>query len=422
MWLHVIGRLKPGVTMAQAKASVNLAHKQVVAEEFSAMPPGDGIFKQSIDLHPAASGVSSLRGDFAEPLYVLMGIVALVLLIACANVANLLAARAAARAKEIGVRLALGANRARITRQLLIESLLLAFAGGALGVLFAFEGVRLLITMAQSGSAPLDLDVSPDLRVLAFTTVVALSTGIIFGLAPAWRASRIDVNSSLKETSRGATRGASRIQFGRVLVTAQIALFAHAVDRRRMVCPDSSQPPERRPRLLEGPYSDGSDRCQRCWLCRPAPRRAVSRALRPPFHDSGRPRRNLFGERSVQRFRIGGSNRSRRLRPKKEGDGDARFDYVGPNFFSTLGIPLLLGREINERDGEGSPRICVVNESFAKFYFGDASPIGKHVKDLFPDTQVSLEIVGVVRDSRDHNLRGVIPRRFSYRCSALWPR
>jgi predicted permease len=341
-----------------------------------------------------------------------MGIVALVLLIACDNVANLLAARAAARAKEIGVRLALGANRVRITRQLLVESLLLAFAGGALGVIFAFEGIRLLITMAQSGSTPLDLDVSPDLRVLAFTTVVALSTGIIFGLAPAWRASRIDVNSSLKETSRGATRGASRIQFGRLLVTAQIALslalligagwfvqtlrnlqsvdLGYSTDHMVMARIDASAAGYAGPRLA-ALYRDLSGR-----LSTTAGVRAVT------YSENG-----LFsGSESADQIEVEG------FRPKKEGDGDARFDYVGPNFFSTLGIPLLMGREINERDGEGSPRICVVNESFAKFYFGDSSPIGKHVKDLFPDTQVSLEIVGVVRDSRDHNLRGIIPRRF----------
>jgi predicted permease len=412
MWLHVIGRLKPGVTMGQAKASVNLAHKQVVAEEFAALSPTDKVFKQSIELHAAAAGVSSVRGEFADPLFMLMGIVALVLLIACANVANLLSARAAARAKEIGVRLALGANRTRIIRQLLVESLLLAIAGGLLGVIFAYQGVQLLIVMAQSGQSRLDLDVTPDLRVLAFTAVVALSTGVLFGLAPSLRAARTDVNSSLKESSRGAGLSTSRIRFGRVLVTAQIALslalligagwFVQTLRNLQNI--DLGYAKDHLVIARVDAQAAGYNAQRRAALYRDiASRLSTAPGIRSVAYSEN----GLFsGTESGDQIEVEGYT------AKKEGDDGARFDGVGPNFFSTLGVPILLGREINERDGEGSPRVCVVNEAFARFYFGNASPIGKHVKDLFPATQVTMEIVGVVRDSRDHNIRGAIPRRF----------
>ncbi|MGO9008704.1 MAG: ABC transporter permease [Bryobacteraceae bacterium] len=166
MWLQVIGRLKPGVTRQQAQANVDVVFKQLVAEEFSQLSRSDpNILKQNLKLHDAGNGVSSLRGDFADPLYVLMAVVALVLLIACANVANLLLARATARQKEIGARLALGAGRARILRQFLVESLVLAMAGGLAGAALAAAGVKLLVRMVSSGSDPMVLDVHPDLKV-----------------------------------------------------------------------------------------------------------------------------------------------------------------------------------------------------------------------------------------------------------------
>ena len=420
MWLHVIGRLKPGVSLRQAQANVDVVFKQIVAEEFSKLSQSQpDILKQNLKLHEAGNGVSSLRGDFADPLYVLMAVVALVLVIACANVANLLLARATSRQKEMGVRLALGASRARIVRQFLTESLMLAVAGGALGSLLAFLGVRLLIRMVKSAPDAMMLEVRPDPRVLFFTIGVSIFTGLVFGLAPAWRSAGVNVSSTLKEAGRGLTGSSARIGIGKILVMGQIAIsmmlligagwflrtlrnlqnvdLGYSRDRIVLVSVD----------FLSAGYSGGRlpivynelrDR-----LARIPGVRAVT------YSQNG-----LFsGSESGDRITVEG------YKPQKRGDASARFDEVGPSYFSIVGIPILLGRDIGQQDAASGPSVCVVNEAFAKFYFGTANPIGKHVTDEFPDTRKTFVIVGVSRDARDHNLRRDVFRRFYI--SALQP-
>ena len=394
MWLQVIGRLKPGVSLSQAKANANVVFKQIVQEEFASLPQNDrkDILEQSLEAKPAGNGLSSMRGSFAEPLYVLMAIVGMVLLIACANVANLLLARATARQKEIGIRLALGAERGRVVRQFLTESVLLSVAGGACGVIFALWGVRLLLRMVQQGPDPIALDVSPDMRVLLFTVGVSVLTGVVFGLAPAWRSVRVNVSNTLKEAGRGMTGSSARIGLGKALVIVQIALsvllligagwfvrtlrnlehvdLGYQRDQLLVVDVDPLSAGYRGPRLANL-YRDLYARFRRL----------------PGVRAVAYSQNGLFsGSESGDRIDVEG------FKPQKKGDGSSRFDQVSPNYFSAIGIPVLLGREIDERDNETAPRVCVINETFAKFFFGKTNPIGKHIVDLFPDTHVTLKL------------------------------
>ncbi|MFN7996324.1 MAG: ABC transporter permease [Bryobacteraceae bacterium] len=413
MWLHVIGRLKPGVTRQKAQANVDVVFKQIVAEEFSKISQSQPeILKQSIVLRDAGTGLSGLRGDFAEPLYVLMGVVGLVLVIACANVANLLLARATARQKEMGVRLALGAGRARIVRQFLTESLMLSTAGGALGVLVAMLGVQLLIRMVSSGPGGMRLDVRPDPRVLAFTIGVSLLTGLIFGLAPAWRSAKVNVSGTLKEAGRGLTGSSSRIGLGKVLVAGQIALSVMLLigagwfvrTLRNLENVDLGYAREKlvlaRMDFLAAGYSG-----ERLPIVYEEIRERLARI--PGVRTVSYSTNGLFsGSESGDRISVEG------YKPQKRGDASARFDQVGPGYFAAVGIPILLGRDVGPQDVDSAEAVCVVNEAFAKFYFGDRNPIGKHVTDEFPDTRKTFSIVGVARDARDHSLRREIFRRF----------
>jgi predicted permease len=420
MWLHVIGRLKPGVSRKRAQANVDVVFKQIVAEEFSKLGQSQpDILKQYLKLHDAGNGVSSLRGDFADPLYVLMAVVALVLVIACANVANLLLARATARQKEMGVRLALGAGRARIIRQFLTESLMLSVAGGLAGSLVAMLGVRLLIRMVKGGPEAMMLDVRPDPRVLFFTIGVSLLTGLIFGLAPAWRSAGINVSGTLKEAGRGLTAGTAKIGVGKILVAGQIALSVMLLigagwfirtlrnlenvnlgyAREKLVVAGLD--------LLSAGYTG-----ERLPIAYQELRERLAHI--PGVRAVTYSQNGLFsGSESADRVSVEG------YKPQKSGDDHARFDQAGPNYFSVVGIPIMLGRDIEARDGESAESVCVVNEAFAKFYFGDRNPIGKHVTDEFPDNRKTFTIVGVARDARDHSLRRDIFRRFYL--SALQP-
>lgn len=226
--LHMLARLKPGISVAQASSQVNVIFQQSLHQLAGSNPSQkdlDDIRHALIELTPGGRGVSQIRQQFSSSLQILMAAVGVVLLIACANIANLLLARAASRRREIAVRLSIGASRTRLIRQMLTESVLMAVAGGAAGVLFAWWASSFLVWMVSTGEETLPLQVSPDSRVLVFTSLLSLATGILFGLAPAFRATRINLSSSLKE-GRGSVSARSSQFLAKTLIVSQVALSA----------------------------------------------------------------------------------------------------------------------------------------------------------------------------------------------------
>jgi putative ABC transport system permease protein len=335
-------------------------------------------------------------------LQALMGIVAVVLLIACANVANLLLARATGRRKEFGVRLALGASRWRLLRQNFTESLLLAILGASLGLLMASWGIDFLIGFFGGGRNPLFLDAPLDGRVLLFTAGAALLTCLLFGIAPALQSARVNVGTTLKDG--GDPHASSRSRFGKSLVVAQVALsllllagaglFLRTLRnlenldpgfRREGVLTMRINPPDgvyRGPRLANL-WKEILERVERL----PGVRSASLAAFNP-----------LEGRDRVIRIHIPG------FTPGVERDLDIRLNQVSPGFFSTLGIAVTRGQAFTGSDGENAPRVALLNEAAARFYFGDRSPLGARISVNDRDA-APYEIIGVVKDSRYRNLR-----------------
>jgi predicted permease len=424
----VLARLRDDVTEAQAQPGLALAVQQVALAELGPEATAerrDAIQQQQLNLLPANQGFNVLRRQFSTPLRLLMVVVGLVLLIACANVANLLLARAAARQREIALRSALGASRWRIVRQLLTESLLLALLGGVLGLLLALWSSSLLLKIFASGQNPvtagarLAINAPLDWRILGFTAVVSLLAAVVFGLAPAVRATHLDLTTSLKTTRTSSDRW---FGWGRTLVVTQVALSLtlligaglfirtlaslHRVDTgfdREHVLVFNVDPQfihyERK--QIAGLYQQMLERL-----------------------------RNVPGVESVTLTRQGllsgggtqGSIRVPGFEPPPQEDsmrrvnGEIEFDMpylaqVGPDFCRTLGMTILRGRDITTQDNETAPKVALVNEAFARYYFNGQDALGKRF-DRGADDGGEVEIVGVVKDAKATNLREQTPRTF----------
>jgi predicted permease len=410
-WLHLIARLKPGTSASQAAANVNLVVDQLVSGPLKAKLTKDDLDNLKRDKVPVSAGgggFSDLRGDFKEPLMLLMVIVALVLIIACVNVANLLLARASSRQKEFAVRVAIGAAPGRIVRQLLTESIFLAFAGGVLGLLIAQWGTRALLKL--SGNK--DLEASPDLRVFLFTAAVCLVTGILFGLIPALRSRRVAVAPTLKSGSQNGNSAHAGWNWGKLLVTGQVALsllvlFVAGLLVRSLQNIRNIDLGYNREHLLlvsTDPMAAGYNKSR---TTNYANELAAQLANLPGVRAVTSSKNGLFsGSESGNSIKVEGYD------SKNDPDLQAAFDQVAPNYFSAVGIPLLLGREIGLQDTETSPRVAVINESMARFYFGQANPIGRKFTIDDTSSKGPVEIVGVARDARDHQLKGKVQRRF----------
>ena len=412
-WLLFLGRLKNGASLAAARsqvtslavtAAIEFAGSQFTADDISIWR------RRTVEVAPCPRGFSSLRKQFSQPLITLMIVVGLVLLIACANVANLLLARAAGRQKEISIRLAIGSGRARLVRQLLTESMILAALGGTLGLLFAGWGSTVLLRLASSGQTPIPLDVHPNLPMLGFTAAITLFTGILFGLAPALRSTRVDLASTLKENTRSLS--SSGWQLGKFLVVAQVALslvllIGAGLFIRTLINLETLDVGYSRTGLAIMRVDAGASGYTKAQIL-PVTRRLEERLRSLP---------GIVGVSISQNGIFNGTDamtdglRIEGFTPTHHDDTASHFDVVGPHYFQVVGVPVLAGREFDERDGPGSQPSVIINQTLARFYFGNADPLGKWIQE---DDRRFI-IVGVVRDMRENGLKGEVERRL------YWP-
>ena len=404
-WLMLMGRLKPGVSMDQAQASVNHALRQHLTELAGSQLTEErqkGIQNTYVTLADGRGGISGLRVIYSKPLHMLMAIVGMVLLIACANVGSLLLSRAASRKAEISLRMALGATRWRIIRQLLTESMLLAVVGGVCGVLLAQWGVYLLVSLVARTSP---LDTRPDAGVLAFTAGVSIVAGLLFGLIPALQASRANLSSAMKEKTR--TRGGfMRFNLSSLMVVMQVGLSmvlltgAGLFARSLIKLQNEDVGFDRSNVLLLGidPRLAGYKPTQLATLYQQVIERLSS--LPQVRNVSMATYAPMSGTNRTSSIEITGYT-------KQPGEDLIVQDILtGPKYAETLGMPLLRGREIEVRDTAAAPRIAVVNSAFAERYFKDQNPIGRTFTfDDDTDGGAMIEIVGVVGDIKSDDAR-----------------
>lgn len=414
-WLRIMGRLQPGATMQQAQAQLEGAFQQSVVEHratrnaLSLASGGNGISPLDPKDYPRLQLTSGSQGElfvrqrYAPSLYVLLGVVGTVLLIACANVANLLLSRASARQKEISLRLALGARRWRLIRQLLTESLLLASAGGALGLIFALWIKDGLLAVSEWG--PSALEPKLDWRVLTFTLALSLVTGVGFGLAPAWRATKVDLTPSLKDSARNSS-AASRSLLGRSLVVMQVALsllllvgaglFVRTLlNLKRVDVGFNTQNLllfSVSPNLLG--YKD--ERLVQLYAQMAERLEALPGVTRVTFTSSALLSQNTD---SFDFFFRQDLTAAPDANGRLKSTGGSNVLFGRENMLETLEIQLLAGRTLNQHDDEHSPRVAVVNQTFVDRYLPNESPIGKRFT-FDPKKPDEIEIVGLVKDAK----------------------
>jgi putative ABC transport system permease protein len=409
-WLKVIGRAKSGFSPEQLKANLMVLSPRVFS---GVVPPNwepknqDNFRKRTFVVTPAATGTSHLRREFQHPLDILMGVVGLVLLVACANIASLMLARAAARHKEIAVRKALGASRARLIRQLLTECVLLSTAGALLGILFARWGTDLLVRYISTGDRKVFLDLSFDWRVLSFTTGVAIFTGLLFGVLPAFRSTRVSLTSAMKGSQGADAESQRKFRPGKWIVASQVALslvllVASGLFLRSFV------------KLVT--MDIGFDRNNVLLVHADLHIAKVIPEEQPAmFDDIESKLRALPGVVSASRSLL--TPVSQRTwnnvllvdtpNPPTGDDALANFNFISPAYFETLRTPLLAGRNFNRSDTKTSAQVAIVNESLARRFFPNANPVGKlfRVEPEPGQTAPPIQVVGLAKDAKYDSLR-----------------
>lgn len=400
-WVQVMARLNPekGETAAgnELAAIVSAGLPETARSIMGSETP-------RIFLEPGGQGLDSLRRVYRRPLLILMVVVALTLLMACANLAGLLLARATARQREIMLRLAVGASRWRLVRQLLVEGALLSAAGAIAGVAFAFWGVRALLALLASGSTPIPLAVSPDARVLAFTVAVSLAATFLFAVAPAIRATRVDVASGLKEDTPAVRM--RRFGGGPVLVAVQVAvavvLLAGATLFTRSLANLRSLSLGFNPHNLVlfdlSPGKNGYDENRGNQL--------YARVLERLKQIPGVTGASLSAQRLVSGWMSNGSILVEGAASEKP--VGSMFNFVGPEFFEVMGIPVIVGRGFELRDMGATPRVAVINETLARQHFGSGAPVGRKFRWSFKK-EWDVEVIGVVKNAKYHRLQDDAP-------------
>jgi len=430
-WVNTFGRLKPGISQQQAKAALqpflhSMLEMEVQQKEFNRASKydRDEFLKCSIDVLPGSQGRSYTRRQLTTPLWVLMATTGVVLLIACANLANLMLVRGSGRVKEIAVRLAMGATRPRIIGQLLIESLSLSVLGGITGLAVAFWADRALMKIyLPSDSGGMNISSAPDLRILLFNLAVTVLTGIIFGLVPALQTTKPNVAGTLKDQAGAVVGGGGNHRLRKGLVVVQVTLsllllvgaglFVRSLANLRNLGPGFS--PERLVAFQIDPSLNGYTP-ERLRIFYPQLSDALSaipgarsvglasmRILEDNEWDSGM---------SVEGF----------TPAKPDEHAQPYMNAIGPNYFATLGVPIVAGRDftINDRhivkhgpeEWNWAPTTVMINEKFAKKYFAGRNPIGLHLGfGTDPGTPTDMEVIGVVKDFKYTNLRDEIPEQ-----------
>src|SRR5713101_2681898 len=408
-WLRVDGRLKPGGTLEQASSQLGAMSPGFIE---ATLPSGFSstslnVYKNfRLAAYPGGNGISWLRQTYDTSLWLLLGTTGLVLLIACANLANLMLARASTREREMAVRLALGASRWRLIRQLLSEGFVLAGAGTVLGIALAEVFSRSLVHFLSTGNSPVQLGISLEWRVLLFAGALTISTCAFVALVPALRSSRVEPGLELKSGSRGTTAGRERFSFQRLLVVSQIAvsvvLLVGALLFARSFWNLATLDPGFREKGILVTYVD------------------LKRLALPPERYAPFIRDLLAAVKTVPQVESSATSTHIPLNPSSTwslgvrvngAEGGSKFAWVSPEYFETMQIPLLTGRWFNDRDTQTSPHVAVVNEAFTRRYLAGISAIGKTIRTSaesgYPETE--YEIVGVVKDTKYTDLREPTP-------------
>jgi predicted permease len=410
-WLSVVGRLKPGVTLAQAAARFAVLAPAVFTAalpQYWAPDAQKKFLQRTLVLRPGGRGFSQLRGDYERPLELLMAIVALVLFIACANIASLMLARAAAREREIAMRKALGASRPRLIRQLLTECVLLSAAGALLAVLFARWGTVLLVRFLCTQQQQVFLDLSVNVRILAFTAAIAILTGLLFGVLPAFRSTRVSLPAAMRGSrAADSERSGLRFRAGKWIVASQVALSLVLLIAAGLFL-----------RSLQklATLDLGFDRNNVLLVSANLKTAKVPLGQRLATYELIETRLHaLPGVTSVGRsVRTPISNwewneylHADSPNPPAGEDSLAYFNFVSPGYFQTLRIPMFSGRNVSEADTKTSPKVAVINQTLAQKFYPHLNPVGRtfHLEETPRRPARPIQIVGVVADSKYESIR-----------------